>query len=47
VQLILTLKPHVYIGLLKVTLLALQFSSYGLVAFNLLLVNPVLMLIFK
>jgi hypothetical protein len=26
-------KPHVYVGLLKVALLALQFNSYGLVAF--------------
>jgi hypothetical protein len=41
VQLIQTLKPHVYVGLLKVALLALQFSSYGLVGFNLLLLYPV------
>jgi hypothetical protein len=47
VQLIQTLKPLVYVGLLKVTLLALIFSSYGLVDFNLLLLDPVLMLISK
>jgi hypothetical protein len=46
-QVIQTLKPHVYVGLLKVALLALQFSSYGLVAFNFLLLDPVLMLISK
>jgi hypothetical protein len=47
VQLIQTLKPYVYVGLLKVAHLALQFSSYGLVAFNLLLLDLVLMLISK
>jgi hypothetical protein len=36
-QFIQTIKPHVYVDLLKVTLLALHLSSYGLVAFNLLL----------
>jgi hypothetical protein len=45
VQLIQTLKPHVYVGFLKVTLFPLQFNSYGLVAFKLLLLDPVLMLI--
>jgi hypothetical protein len=47
VQVIQTLKPHVYVGFLKVALLALQFSSYGIVAFNFLLLDPVLMLISK
>jgi hypothetical protein len=47
VQLIQTLKPHVYVGLLKVALLALPFSSYGLVDFNFLVLDHVLMLISK
>jgi hypothetical protein len=47
VQLIQTLKPHVYVGLLKVTLLTLQFSSSRLIAFNLILLNPMFMLISK
>jgi hypothetical protein len=38
-QLIQTLKPHVYVGLLKVALLALQFNSFGLGVFNLLFLN--------
>jgi hypothetical protein len=47
VQLNQTLEPHVYVGLLKVAFLALQFSSYGLVDFNLLLLYHVLLLILK
>jgi hypothetical protein len=47
VQLIQTLKPHVYDGLFKVALLALQFNSFGLVDFNFLLLDPVIMLISK
>jgi hypothetical protein len=38
-QLIQTLKPCVLYGLFKVALLALQFSSYGLATFNLLLLH--------
>jgi hypothetical protein len=35
VQLIQTLKPHVYVDLLEVALLALYFSLFGLDLFNL------------
>jgi hypothetical protein len=39
VPLIQTLKPHVYVGLLKVAPLALQFNSFELGVFNLLFLN--------
>jgi hypothetical protein len=39
VQLIYTLKPCVYVGLLKVALLVLQFNSFGLGVFTLLFLN--------
>jgi hypothetical protein len=38
-QLIQTLRPHVYVDLLKVALLTLQFDSFGLGVFNLLFLN--------
>jgi hypothetical protein len=46
-QLIQILKPHVFVVLLKVALFGLHFHSFVLVAFNLLLLKPVLMLISK
>jgi hypothetical protein len=46
-QLIQVLKPHVFVALPKVALLAFGFHSFGLVVFNLLLLEPVLMLISK
>jgi hypothetical protein len=40
-------KTHDYVALLKVALLPLQFNSYRLVDFNLLLLDHVLMFISK
>jgi hypothetical protein len=45
VQLIQTLKPHVYVVLPKVALLAFQISSFGLDLFDLPLSKLVLILI--
>jgi hypothetical protein len=47
VQLIQILKPLVFVDLPKVALFGLHLLSFGLVAFNLLLLEPMLMLISK